>query len=479
MSIDLRHFNISNLQGSIYRGTFDDYDDLVVNFPVANFGDMATVENPQGASWKTFWIGGTYFPEGTYYWTGSEWSSNVKLISDELQALNDGKRSKDPSVIDVYTALDLPTPSGGEYPLVANTTYKFYGTVGIGGSLLKLGSNTVLEGFDQENSKIVYTGTFSAIIGLNVGGRIQDLTIEAPNTSTFCIGLEDTISVASNYVIKDCVFDGCLVGISTKNLKRISVDGCSFVDMGSTGILVQGILNEDIIVKDNLFKDCVDASIDLTFASAVSNRYMIRDNEFVSPTGSVAIDGDASNANINEFMRILDCVFSGDGNSLGGITSEDSRVWVQTSLGEDISPSTIIGSYSFSGNALTTPVTDGVFTNVVGVGTASPLNERFTVSDTSNVTKLTANNLIDKKGTAVVTFSATQAGGGTRNYAMTFNVNGVDLPEEYDLSLTADSDLTTFTLPVEILDTYDFIPRIMGVGTGNDVVFSSLNVLIR
>ncbi len=94
MGIDLRNFGISNLQGSIYKGTFDDYDDLVANIPISSFGDTAVVENEQGANWKTFWIGGTYRPEGSYTWDGSEWSSNVKLISDELQVLNDNKADK-------------------------------------------------------------------------------------------------------------------------------------------------------------------------------------------------------------------------------------------------------------------------------------------------------------------------------------------------------------------------------------------------
>lgn len=91
MSIDLRNFGISNLQGSIYKGTFDDFDDLVANIPISNFGDVATVENSQGTSWLPFTFGGTYYPEGNYYFDGTIWVSNVKLIAQELQLINDSK----------------------------------------------------------------------------------------------------------------------------------------------------------------------------------------------------------------------------------------------------------------------------------------------------------------------------------------------------------------------------------------------------
>ena len=88
MSIDLRNFGMSNLQGSIYKGTFDDYDDLVANVPIASFGDSAKVENSQGTKWLPFTFGGTYYAEGTYYFDGTIWVSDVKLIAEEIDQIN-------------------------------------------------------------------------------------------------------------------------------------------------------------------------------------------------------------------------------------------------------------------------------------------------------------------------------------------------------------------------------------------------------
>lgn len=402
----------------------------------------------------------------------------LKMADEDIDLATDFRKA-DASVVDVRTAADLPTP-GSTYPLVANTTYKFYGTVSIGTIPLDVGNgNIVLEGFDSENSKINYTGTFSAVIGINCSGRIQSLTIDAPNSATFCIGIEDTVAGVNSYVFKDCNFDGCLVGISVKDLKRASIEGCSFVDMASKGVLVQGTLNEDITVRDSLFDGCVDSGIDMTLTSAVVDIMTIRDNSFDSPAGSIAISGDAANANINIFGRILDCIFTGDGAALGGITSEDSRWWVQTSLGEDISPSAVIGSYSISANAINTPITNGAFEDVVGVGVANVLNERATVSDAANVTTLTMLNLISAKGSFVTTFTVSQTGGGVRSYAITYSKNTVDASDEFTVSITSDPQTYTLTFPIEFTDGDDFKLRAEGIGTANDVLFSEVNTTIQ
>jgi len=73
-----------NAQGSSYVGTFVNYAALVLAFPIANFGDVAVVENAQGTKWLPWTIGGVYYPQGTYYFNGSVWMSNVVDIAEEL-----------------------------------------------------------------------------------------------------------------------------------------------------------------------------------------------------------------------------------------------------------------------------------------------------------------------------------------------------------------------------------------------------------
>ena len=89
MGVVLRKIGSSNAQGSIYKGSFLDWGTLTATHPTSNIGDIAVVDNATGTSWLPWTLGGTYYPQGTYYFDGSKWDSNVELIAEALQELND------------------------------------------------------------------------------------------------------------------------------------------------------------------------------------------------------------------------------------------------------------------------------------------------------------------------------------------------------------------------------------------------------
>lgn len=78
-----------NSQGSRYLGTFTNWTALSAAHPTANLGDSAVTEDSEGTAWLPWTLGGTYYPQGTYYWDGVKWSSNVELIAEEIQEIND------------------------------------------------------------------------------------------------------------------------------------------------------------------------------------------------------------------------------------------------------------------------------------------------------------------------------------------------------------------------------------------------------
>ena len=84
-----------NAQGSSYVGTFTNYTALTAAFPTANFGDFAVVEDSEGTQWLPWTVGGTYYPEGTYYWNNTEWTSNVADIAEELQNIINNANTQD------------------------------------------------------------------------------------------------------------------------------------------------------------------------------------------------------------------------------------------------------------------------------------------------------------------------------------------------------------------------------------------------
>ena len=78
----------SNPQGSGYLGSFTNWTALNVAYPSANTGDFAVTEDAEGTAWLPWTLGGTYYPQGTYYWDGVKWSSNVEDIAEKLQELS-------------------------------------------------------------------------------------------------------------------------------------------------------------------------------------------------------------------------------------------------------------------------------------------------------------------------------------------------------------------------------------------------------
>ena len=93
-----------NAQGSSYQGSFLDYTTLVAGVSSPKMGDIAVVETATGTAWLPWTLGGTYYPEGTYYFDGVIWDSNVKLIAEELQNINDELALLNPLLIVNKTA---------------------------------------------------------------------------------------------------------------------------------------------------------------------------------------------------------------------------------------------------------------------------------------------------------------------------------------------------------------------------------------
>lgn len=176
-----------NAQGSIYKGTFDNYTALIAAFPTSNFGDTAVVENPEGTAWLPWTLGGTYFPEGTYYWDGTIWDSNVKLIAEELQKLQQPYE-----IIEFDPQLIAPTYQEGVlwYDAI-NKTLSMYNnesdvSLQIGQELWVRAKNNT--GLTILNGSVVY---ISGVDGILPTIDLADASDEAKSTGTLGIATHD------------------------------------------------------------------------------------------------------------------------------------------------------------------------------------------------------------------------------------------------------------------------------------------------
>lgn len=71
--------------GSIHIGVFDNYTDLITQYPTAPTGTLAYVENSQGTPWLPGSFGGTFYSKGVYIYNGANWDSSVDEIAKQLE----------------------------------------------------------------------------------------------------------------------------------------------------------------------------------------------------------------------------------------------------------------------------------------------------------------------------------------------------------------------------------------------------------
>jgi hypothetical protein len=71
--------------GSTHLGVFDNYTDLITQYPTAATGDLAYVENSQGTFWLPGGMGGNFYSKGVYMYNGTNWDSSVDEIAKQLE----------------------------------------------------------------------------------------------------------------------------------------------------------------------------------------------------------------------------------------------------------------------------------------------------------------------------------------------------------------------------------------------------------
>lgn len=101
-------FKLGGGGGSSYLGTFDNYTDLITQYPTASVGDLAYVKNSQGTWWLPGGMGGNFYSKGTYCWNGSFWESSVDEIAKQLEDHTNDILSLQTTLLNHVTDLNNP-----------------------------------------------------------------------------------------------------------------------------------------------------------------------------------------------------------------------------------------------------------------------------------------------------------------------------------------------------------------------------------
>jgi len=102
--------------GGGYTYLVDNYDALLVEATSPQANEFAYIKNSQGTRWDPWNVlGGTYYPSGTWFYTGSEWINDKSKIAEQLQINIDELISLDTTIQNHINDLANPhqTPIGG------------------------------------------------------------------------------------------------------------------------------------------------------------------------------------------------------------------------------------------------------------------------------------------------------------------------------------------------------------------------------
>ena len=281
-----------------------------------------------------------------------------------------------PGLVFVGSVADLPEAVNGAITLARDTTYFFTGTVDLAGSVLICSANTVIIGGSSENCRIRSTTLSSEVPMIYSAWSLpmRNITIEHgaalnldasanPNQAIDWFGVNFTgcnvVGVIAGY--NNVIFTDCAL-LDSANL---TFDG-SVGTIGFSQCLLSGIAGFPTIV--------VPGTAD------IGRRFRVIYSAFITPSGGTGISFSESAA-VPVEGYILDTVnFSGAGAATSGVAYTDNKALFVNCKG--VGNSAEIASYSMSANATVTDiVTQGIPVKVAGTTTASPLVQKFTLSN--------------------------------------------------------------------------------------------------
>jgi hypothetical protein len=113
---------------SLFKFSAANYNDLLLVTGMVT-GDLAYVYNSQGTAWLPGSMGGTYYPYGFYYYTGTTWTSDKEAISMQFNENIQDILAIEASLININgqlaTKLNKPTittVSGASYTVLSTDT---------------------------------------------------------------------------------------------------------------------------------------------------------------------------------------------------------------------------------------------------------------------------------------------------------------------------------------------------------------------
>lgn len=171
--------------------------------------------------------------------------------------------------VNVFSASDLPAPTGGTHTLEDNTAYCFNGFV-TSPHGLELGNSTPLLGRHGSLDGFIHTGTNTALTGTDAGFFARDMYFHAPGGTMFDLaGDQSTEMLVESCSFSDAAGIGQMASLGTIDGYRVpSFKGCNFEHFAA-GLIFDGAPDKIFISGSPMRSVTASGVTILTFAGSL------------------------------------------------------------------------------------------------------------------------------------------------------------------------------------------------------------------
>ena len=298
---------------------------------------------------------------------GTASAQNVEAFATSAQgaladtALQPGDMPDMPNNLVVVNSVDdLPSPSGGLYNLLANTTYLICGAISTGSNSIKLGDNTVVRGINPWISQINYGDSSGNIFqGSDVNALIKDLTVTASNSAVDFLQYEN-IPKNKSLLIDGVFVIGAGLGVIIEAAKALSIKNCVFdLDNSSAAVVdfIEGV--DDFCFDGNIVnghKIIASNSVTLDCFRISNNKELVYDHDDVTV-------GEFGLFSTNNGLTVLNC--------------DAGTPRLQFSANGGVQDTLYTAKYGFTDNATATDITTQNVWVKIEIATAAADLNRF------------------------------------------------------------------------------------------------------
>lgn len=334
----------------------------------------------------------------------------------------------DPELKFVNNKNDLPTAVSGVITLADNVTYFITKTIDLTGDRLVGGQNTTIIGGSSENCILISTGLDASTALLSSAWSIPMRNISITHGTALNLDATGNANQAIDWFGTN--FLNCATVGLIKSYSNVILSDCALLN--SANMTFDGTIGT-VGFQQCLFQGLASQKT-LNFPGTLTITRRIRAiySSFVAFGGATAIDVSTS-AVIPVEGYILDTInFSGGATYTAGVQYTDNKALFQNCKG--INNSAEIGQMYYTNNTTqNTIATTNVFEKVVGVTTASAINQKF--SHTNN--RLTYTGGIARAFRATAFCSAQAITTNATTILIRIAKNGVTIAESEAQSTTS------------------------------------------